>query len=78
MPNKFYSGQFKYEVLLAYKNENYTVEVLTAMYRIPNVTLYNWVEKFEMYGLSGLENAKTWKSYSKELKEAAVKDHILY
>lgn len=46
------------------------------MYRIPNVTLYNWVEKFEKYGLSGLENAKTWKSYSKELKEAAVKDHI--
>lgn len=76
MSNKFYPIQFKYEVLMAYKNEDYTVEEITTRYQIPKVTLYNWVEKFEKDGISGFEDSKTWKVYSKEVKEAAVRDYI--
>jgi transposase len=63
-------------VLMAYKNADYTVEELCVRYQIPKVTLYNWVEKFEKDGINGFEDSKTWKSYSKELKEAAVRDYL--
>jgi transposase-like protein len=76
MSNKFYSKEFKYEVLTAYKNEDSTVETLCVRYKIPKVTLYNWIEKFEKDGIIGFEDSKTWKSYSKELKEAAVRDYL--
>ncbi|WP_373889942.1 IS3 family transposase [Neobacillus cucumis] len=76
MSNKFYSTEFKYEVFMAYKNEDSTVEELCVRYEIPKVTLYNWVNKFEKDGIRGFEDSKTWKSYSKELKEAAVRDYI--
>ncbi|GIP64673.1 hypothetical protein J32TS6_32280 [Virgibacillus pantothenticus] len=73
---KFYSSQFKYEVLKAYKNEDYTIKELCSKCRIADVTLYDWAEKYEKYGLNGLENSRTWKSYSKALIQAAVKDYI--
>lgn len=76
MSNKFYPSKLKNEVLMAYKNEDYSVDELTAKYGINRSTLYNWVEKYEKYGISGFEDAKTWKLYTKELKEAAVKDYI--
>ncbi|NBJ69335.1 helix-turn-helix domain-containing protein [Roseburia sp. 1XD42-34] len=36
-PYKFYSSQFKYEVLKAYKNEDYTLKELCSRYRIADV-----------------------------------------
>jgi transposase len=76
LSNKFYPSEFKYQVVLAYKNEEYSVDELTVRYQIPKVTLYNWVEKFEKDGIGGFEDVKTWKSYSKELKEAAVREYL--
>ena len=78
MSNKYksYSRQFKYEVLKAYKNEDYTLIELCSKYGISEVTLYDWANKYEKYGLNGLENSRTWKSYSKDLKQAAVEDYI--
>jgi len=78
MPNKhkFYSSQFKYEVLEAYKSEDYTIVELCSKYGIADVTFYDWLKKYERYGFKGLEDSRTWKSYSKELKQAAVKDYL--
>jgi transposase len=73
---KFYSSQFKYEVLKAYKNEDYTLKELCSKYGIADVTLYDWAEKYEKYGLNGLEDSRIWKAYSKDLKQAAVGDYI--
>lgn len=76
MSKKSYSIQFKYEVLKAYKNEEYSIEELCSKYGMPKITLYDWVEKYEKYGMEGLKNSRTWKPYSKELKLAAISDYI--
>jgi transposase len=76
MSNKFYSSEFKYEIIMAFKSENYAHQELCSRYQINKTTLYRWVEKFEKEGTDGLKDSKTWKSYSKELKEAAVKDYL--
>lgn len=37
-------------------------------------TVKEWIRKYKSDGLNGLKESKTWKSYSKELKLAAIKD----
>jgi transposase len=76
MSNRSYPSEFKYEVIKAYQNEDYTLKELCSRYQISKITLYKWMEKFEKEGISGLEESKTWKSYSKELKVRAVMGYI--
>jgi transposase len=76
MSNKFYSCQFKNEVVVAYKRADFSVKELTEKYQIPKVTLYKWVEIFEKDGVKGFEESSSRKSYSKEIKEAAVRDYL--
>jgi transposase len=76
MSNKFHSIEFKYEVLMAYKNEDYTLSEIKRKYQIPKTTIYKWIERFERNGIDGLKDSKTWKTYSKELKGAAVRDYL--
>ena len=58
MTNKFYSVQFKYEVVIAYKNEYFSVKELCNRYRISRDTLYIWVKRFEKDGISAFEDSK--------------------
>lgn len=60
---------------MAYKNGE-TLSNLHSTYRIRENTLYNWVEHFERDELQGLVDSKTWKQYSKELKEIAVRGYL--
>lgn len=46
------------------------------MYNIDWSTIRSWQYKYETYGVHGLEEAKSWKSYSKELKIAAIHDYL--
>jgi len=39
-------------------------------------TLKKWRYNYSKHGIDGLRDSKTWKRYSKELKELAVKDYI--
>ncbi|WP_337019026.1 helix-turn-helix domain-containing protein [Oceanobacillus massiliensis] len=71
-----YSSEFKYVVIMAYKNDDYTVQELCLKYHINETTLRRWVERYEAEGIGRLEDSKTWKKYSKELKEAAVLDYL--
>ncbi|WP_420842609.1 IS3 family transposase [Fervidibacillus albus] len=75
MSNTFYPSDFKYEVIMAYKSKEYSLKEIYIKFKIPKVTLYNWVEKFEKDGMDGLLDSKKWKRYSKELKESAVRDY---
>ncbi len=76
MSKRSRSSKLKYDVIKAYKNEDYTLKELCSKYKINISTLYSWIEKFEKEGIRGLEESKTWKPYSKELKEAAVRDYL--
>lgn len=59
-----------------YKKEDFTIKELCSKYGISDETLYDWIDKFDKHGINGLRESKTWKSYSKELKRAAVKDYM--
>lgn len=61
---------------MAYKNREHSLRETLSKYQVPRVTFYNWMEKFERDGLEGLVDAKTWKPYSKEQKESAVRDYL--
>ncbi|MBM7597691.1 transposase-like protein [Virgibacillus halotolerans] len=76
MSNRSHSREFKYEVITAYKNEDYTQKELCSKYHINDTTFYRWIEIFKKEGISGLEESKSWKKYSKELKETAVLDYL--
>lgn len=76
MSNKFYSSEFKYEVVMAYKRAEDTVDKLCSRYQITLNSLYDWMRRFEKKGINGLEDVKVCKSYTKELKEAAVKAYL--
>ena len=73
---KSYTSQFKYEVLKSYINEHLTVSKILKKYHISEYTFYKWMEKFNKDGMSGLENSSTRNVYSKEAKEAAVKEYL--
>lgn len=73
---KYYSSQFKYEVLMADKSGNYSLLEIRSKYRVTKPNLYIWSEKLEKNGFEGLKDLSKGKLYSKELKEAAVKDFL--
>ncbi len=49
---------------------------ISEIYQVSMDTLYQWQMKYETYGIEGLKEANSCKSYSKELKEAAVLDYL--
>ncbi|MDR9797673.1 helix-turn-helix domain-containing protein [Aeribacillus pallidus] len=74
---KQYTPEFKLEVLLAYENRECTIQELCKRYQITKYSLKQWINEFEEFGIEGLERSNSWKGYTKELKEAAVKDIYL-
>jgi len=76
MSNKYFPIEYKYKVLMAYKDGDYTIKELCLRYQITKYTFYNWLEKFEKNGINGLRDSNTWKPYSKGLKEAAIRDYL--
>ncbi|WP_339212192.1 helix-turn-helix domain-containing protein [Aeribacillus sp. FSL K6-3256] len=73
---KQYTTEFKLEVLLAYENRECTIQELCKRYQITKYSLRQWINEFEEFGIEGLERSNSWKGYTKELKEAAVKDYL--
>ncbi|TWI54601.1 helix-turn-helix domain-containing protein [Halalkalibacter nanhaiisediminis] len=76
MPNSKFSKEFKNEVLLAYEKRECTIKEFCSNFQITEYSLKEWIKQFEKYGSEGLQQSTTWKTYSKELKEAAVKDFL--
>ncbi|MFV9511885.1 transposase, partial [Tepidibacillus sp. LV47] len=76
MGNQWYSTPFKQEVVLAYHSGNYTLKEICSEYQVTKYSVLEWVKRFELYGIEGLEKSTSWKSYPKESKEAAVRDYL--
>lgn len=71
-----YSAEEKYEILKEYEDGVRTISEITSIYKINRSTLEDWRYNFEKYGIDGLREMITWKRYSKELKEQAIKDYL--
>lgn len=71
-----YTAEQKYQILKAYEDGVGSISEITSLYRISPTTFYNWRYNYDEYGIDGLKESKTWKSYLKELKEHAVNDYL--
>jgi transposase-like protein len=71
-----FSKDEKIAILKLLNEDNYSINHLASMYNVDWSTIRSWQYKYETFGLDGLEEAKQWKPYSKELKLAAVHDYI--
>lgn len=76
MARQWYSKEFKYEVLHLYENGNYTMRELCSKFKMSKTTLRKWIKQFKKHGTDGLKTSTSCKQYSKELKEAAVKEYL--
>ena len=74
MSKRGHSLQDKIQIIKAWKNESHTISELEFIYKVNNDSIYEWVYRYEKYGLEGLKESPSWKKYSKELKQMAVQD----
>jgi len=66
----------KMKIVKAFKNGTHTISELEFIYHVRNVRIYEWIYKYDKYGVDGLKESSTWNKYSKELKLQAVKDYL--
>ena len=66
----------KFAAIQLLKDGDYTWSEICESYQISTHTLHKWQIKYETEGVEGLKEANSWRSYSKELKEAAVQDYL--
>jgi len=71
-----YTAEEKYEILEDYENGTGMLHEIVSKYNITASTLRKWKCNYSKNGIDGLRESKTWKRYSKEIKELAVKDYI--
>jgi len=71
-----YTSEKKYEILKEHEDGIKTVREIMSEYEISVFSFYDWRNKYEKYGIKGLIESKTWKKYSKDLKENAVRDYL--
>lgn len=71
-----YTPKEKYEILKEYENGFGTIHEIITKYGINKHTFYDWKYNYSKYGIDGLKESTSWKKYSKELKELAVRDFI--
>jgi len=76
MSKRAHSLEDKIQIIKALEDEDYSIYELEAIYNVNTDSIYDWVHKYEKYGVEGLKEASTWKRYSKELKLEAVKDYL--
>ncbi|ALC91698.1 transposase [Bacillus sp. FJAT-18017] len=76
MSKRAHSLEDKIKIIKALEDGSHTLSELELMYKVDNVSIYDWIYKYEKYGVEGLKESSTWKNYSKELKLAAVKDYL--
>jgi len=76
MAKEYYSVHFKLDVLSELENWKGTIREFCSKYQITKTTLMRWKKQFKKYGVQRLKTSTSNKSYSKELKEAAVLDYI--
>ncbi|AIE37398.1 transposase (plasmid) [Bacillus thuringiensis serovar kurstaki str. HD-1] len=63
-------------ILALYKDGHHSIADITAKFSVDPGTIRDWKRRYEVNGEDGLEEALSWKRYSKELKLAAVNDYL--
>ena len=71
-----YTKEQKYAILKEIELSQMSVEDNCKKFNISNSTYLNWMFLYETYGIESLEESKTWRRYSKELKERAVLEYL--
>jgi transposase-like protein len=71
-----YTAEEKYEILMEYVNGIGSIQEIATKYNISVYAFYNWRYNYEKYGIDGLKESTTWRRYSSELKDQAVKDYL--
>lgn len=71
-----HSREEKLAILTQLENGIYSVNEIASMFNVDQETVRIWRNRYEALGAEGLEDAKSWKSYSKVLKEAAIQDYL--
>jgi len=71
-----YSKAEKLAILALYKDGHHSIADITAKFSVDPGTIRDWKRRYEVNGENGLEEALSWKRYSKELKLAAVNDYL--
>ncbi|AJA23476.1 transposase [Bacillus cereus] len=71
-----YSKAEKLVILALYKDGHHSIADITAKFSVDPGTIRDWKRRYEVNGEDGLEEALSWKRYSKELKLAAVNDYL--
>ncbi|OXB97374.1 MULTISPECIES: helix-turn-helix domain-containing protein [Bacillus] len=71
-----YSKAEKLAILALYKDCHHSIADITAKFSVDPGTIRDWKRRYEVNGEDGLEEALSWKRYSKELKLAAVNDYL--
>lgn len=76
MSKRAHSLQNKITIIKALESGSHTISELVYTYKVAKRAIYNWVYRYEKYGVDGLKESTTCKKYSKELKLAAVEDYL--
>jgi transposase-like protein len=71
-----YSEEEKYNILMLHEEGFMSFREIKSMYNTNHETMRKWRYKYETYGIDGLKESRTWKRYSKDLKEQAVKAYL--
>jgi transposase-like protein len=71
-----HSLENKIKIVKALEDGSHSVSELEFIYKVNSYSISEWVYKYEKYGVDGLKESSTWKSYPKELKLTAVKDYL--
>lgn len=71
-----FSYEEKARILSEYLNGTYGFREICKKYSLNNGTLKNWKRLYETFGWSGLKTGSQGSHYSRETKEAAVRDYL--
>ena len=76
MSKRVHSLQDKIKIIEALEKGSHSISELKLIYSVGDNAIYDWIYKYEKYGVEGLKKSSAWKEYSKELKLTAVQDYL--
>ena len=63
-----FSIQEKERIILEFLNNEILGKYISKNYKVNKNVLNKWIRRYQANGISGLEDLKVWKIYSKEIK----------
>ena len=70
------SVEEKLEAVHLYLEQGQSISTLVMKFEVSETTIREWIRKYQQDGIDGLKESRTWKRYSSELKEQAVRDYL--